>query len=172
MFYTILEDYLILYQRLSIKPGKYSNYELKLHNFFFNKTEIDPRYIILIKIEDIDFIFFFVKQTQYFLARTYLNSIRNNIKNKKIMIIGIDETLINLLFNLFPDLYIDDVKIELNNLKGKYEISLCFLNELNNYHIAVGDRGCYIKAVNELMRKHITFNDDKISLTIKCSKSL
>ena len=171
MFYTILDD-LILYQRLSIKPGKYSNYELKLHKYFFNKTQIDPSYIILIKIEHIDFIFFFVKQNQYFKARTYLNSLRNNIKNKKIMIIGIDETLINLLFNLFPDLYIDDVKIELNNIKEKYEISLCFLNELNTYHIAVGESGCYIKAVNELMRKHIALNDDKIPLTIKCSKSL
>ena len=44
MFYTILDD-LILYQKLCIKPSKYSNYELKLHKYFFNKTQIDPSYI-------------------------------------------------------------------------------------------------------------------------------
>ena len=170
MFYTILED-LILYRRLSIKPGKYSNYELKLHKYFFNKTQIDPNYIILIKIEHIEFIFFFVKQDKYFQAKAYLNSIRHNIKNKKVLIIGLDQTLINLLFNLFADLYIDDIKVERNNVKAEYEISLCFLNELNTYHIAVGESGCYIKAVNELMRKHITFDDEKTPLTIKCSKS-
>ena len=82
-----------------------------------------------------------------------------------------DPTLINFLFNLFADLYIDDIKVERNNAREKYEISLCFLNELNTYHIAVGDRGCYIKAINELMEKHITFDDDKTPLTIKCSKS-
>ena len=170
MFYTILED-LILYQKLRIKPSKYSNYELKLYNYFYNKTQIDPSYIILIKIEHIDFIFFFVKQNQYFQARAYLNSIRHNIKNKKVLIIGMDQTLINLLFNLFPDIYIDDIRVEKNMGKEKYEISICFLNELNNYHIAVGESGCYIKAVNELMKKHITFDDDKAPLTIKCSKT-
>ncbi len=171
MFYTILED-LILYQRLSIKPSKYTNYELKLHNYFFNKTQIDPSYIILIKIEHIDFIFFFVKQNQYFQARAYLNSIRHNIKNKKVLIIGLDQTLINMLFNLFPDLYIDDIKVERNKGKEKYEISICFLKDLNTYHIAVGERGCYIKAINELMNNHITFDDDRTPLIIKCSKSL
>jgi hypothetical protein len=161
---------------LSIKPGKYSNYEIKLHNYFYNKTQIDPRYIILIKIEEIDFIFFFVRQNQYFQARSYLNSIRHNIKNKKVLIIGMDRTLIKLLFNLFPDIYIDDIKIERSNKGENYEVYICFLNKLNDYHIAVGERGCYIKAVNELMRKHITFDDvndddDRTPLTIKCSKS-
>ena len=59
MFYTILDD-LILYQLLTIKPSKYSNYELKLHKYFFDKTRIDPSYIIIIKIEDDEFIFFFI----------------------------------------------------------------------------------------------------------------
>ena len=171
MFYTMLHD-LILYQRLSIKPGKYSNYELKLHKYFFNKTQIDPSYIILIKIEHIDFIFFFVKQNQYFQARVYLNSIRSNIKNKKVIIIGRDQTLINLLFNLFPDLYIDDIRVQINNGKEKYEIFICFLKDLNTYHIAVGEHGCYIKAINELMNRHIIFDNNRTPLTIKCSKTM
>lgn len=167
MFYTILDD-LILYQQLTIKPLKYSNYELILHNYFYNKTQIDPSYIILIKIENKDFIFFFVKQEKYFQAKTFLNSIRNHINNKKVMIIRFDNILINLIFNLFPDLCIDDIQIEINKKQGIYEVSICFLKDLNIYHIAVGERGCYIKAVNELMYKHILFNNNYTPLTIKC----
>ncbi|MFX0039856.1 MAG: hypothetical protein ACFFCY_01260 [Promethearchaeota archaeon] len=167
MFYTILDD-LILYQQIAIKPSKYSNYELKLHSYFYDKTQIDPSYIILIKIEQIDFIFFFIRQDKYFQATTYLNSIRHNISSKKVMIIRFDNILINLIFNLFPDLCIDDIEIEINKVKGKYEISICFLRELNIYHIAVGERGCYIKAINELMDKHIIFDNSHTPLTIKC----
>ncbi|MFX1599448.1 MAG: hypothetical protein ACFFB6_02510, partial [Promethearchaeota archaeon] len=114
------------------------------------------------------FIFFFVRQDKYFQAKSYLNSIRNKIGGKKVLIIRVDNILINLLFNLFPDLCIEDIEIEMNNLKGKYEISLCFLKDLNTYHIAVGQRGCYIKAVNELFDKHINFLNCRIPLTIKC----
>jgi len=167
MFYTIAED-LILYQQLSIKPLKYTNYELVLHNYFYNKTQIDPLYIILIKIDQIDFIFFFIRQDKYFQAKTFLNSIRNNLCNKKVMVIRFDNILINLIFNLFPDLCIEDIEIETNKVKGKYEIYISFLRGLNIYHIAVGYHGCYIKAVNELMEKYVTFNNSYIPLTIKC----
>ncbi len=167
MFYTIADN-LILYQYVSIKPSKYTNYELKLHRYFFEKTQTNPSCIILIKIEDLDFIFFFVKHNKYFQAKNFLNSIRNNIRNRKVMIISFDNILINLIFNLFPDLCINDIEIKINKVKGKYEISICFLRELNIYHIAVGERGCYIKAVNELMDKHITFNNSHTPLTIKC----
>ncbi len=171
MFYTLLDD-LILYQQLTIKPPKYSNYELNLHNYFYEKTHVYPLCIILIKIENNDFIFFFVKHNDYFQAKANLNSIRNNIYSRKVMIIRIDKILINLLFNLFPDLCIHDIIIERNYVKGKYEISICFLKDLNIYHIAVGEHGCYIKAVNELMNKYINVNDSKTLLTIKCRASV
>jgi len=61
------------------------------------------------------------------------------------------------------------VDIEINHIKGKYEISIYFLKDLNNYHIAVGKRGCYIKAINELFNKYIKFINCKTPLTIKCS---
>ena len=167
MFYTILDDIFILYQLFTIKPSKYSNYELKLHRYFFDKTQIDPSYIILIKIEDDEFIFFFVNQDKYFEAKTYLNSLRHRIV-KKVSIIRFDNILLNLLFSLFPDLYIHDVRIEINNKKGEYEISICFLKDLNTYHIAVGKRGKYIKAINELFDKHINLYQEDIPLKIKC----
>ena len=166
MFYTILED-LILYQQLAFKPSKYSNYELKLFKYFYDKTQIDLSFLIIMKIEGVDFIFLFVKHDKYFEARTYLNSLRHRII-KKVSIIRFDNILLNLLFNLFPDLCIHDVRIEINNIKGKYEISICFLKDLNTYHIAVGRNGIYIKAVNELFDKHINFYKDNIPLTIKC----
>lgn len=162
----------MLYQQLIIKRPKYSNYELKLHNYFYEKTQVYPSYIIPIKIENIDFIFFFVKQNDYFQAKANINSIRSTIYCRKVMIIRIDKILINLLFNLFPDLCIDNIKIDINYVKEKYEILICFLKDLNIYHIAVGERGCYIKAVNELMNKYITFNDSKTPLTIKCRVSV
>lgn len=170
MFYTILDD-LILYQRLAIKPSKYTNYELELHKYFFSKTQIDPSYIIIVRIEDMDFIFFFINQKNYFEAKSYLNSMRNQIKHKKIMIIRIDYILINLIFNLFPDLCIHDIYLETNNIKGKYEVSICFLKNLNIYHIAVGQNGAYIKAVNALFNKYICFCDIKTPLTIRCRKT-
>jgi hypothetical protein len=169
MFYTILDD-LILYQQLSIKPSRYTNYTLKLHNYFYNKTEIDPSFIINIKIESIDFLFFFVNRNKYFQAKTYLNSIRREFRSKKILIIMVDNTLINLLFNLFPDLCIDDIKLEINNIKGKYEVLICFLKDLNTYHIAVGQNGVYIKAINELFEKYINFSNNT-RLIIKCKKT-
>ncbi len=170
MFYTLLED-LIFYQKLVIKPSKYTNYELDLHKYFYYKTKIDPSFIIIVKIEQIDFIFFFIRQRNYFEAKSYLNSIRNQIKHKKVMIIRLDYILINLIFNLFPDLCIDNVKIEINNVQGKYEIFIFFLKELNTYHIAVGQNGGYIRAVNELFKKHIKLYSSRTPLTIRCKKT-
>jgi hypothetical protein len=167
MFYTILDD-LILYQPFKLNFIKYSNYELKLHNYFYQKTQINPSYIIIIKIENIEYIFFFINHKRYFEARMHLNSIRNQINSKKILIIRFENILINLIFNLFPDLCIDDIEIEINNVKGKYEIVICFLRHLNIYHIAVGTKGYYIKTVNVLFERHINFFSCKTPLTIKC----
>lgn len=170
MFYTILDD-LILYQKLVIKPSKYTNYELDLHKYFYYKTKIDPSFIIIVNIEQMDFIFFFIRQRNYFEAKSYLNSIRKQIKHKKVMIIRLDYILINLIFNFFPDLSIHDISLEINNNQGSYEISICFLEDLNIYHIAIGQNGTYIKAVNALFRKNIRFCDIKTPLTIRCKKT-
>lgn len=166
MFYTILDD-LILYQLLRFIK-RYSNYEIKLHKYFFNKTQIDPFYITVITIENIDYLFFFIDKENSFKARMYTKSIRHEIKKKKVSIIRIDNILINLIFNLFPDLCIHNITIETNNLNGKYEISIYFLRELNTYHIAVGRNGGYIKAVNILFKKYINFENIDTPIKIKC----
>ncbi|MFX1303396.1 MAG: hypothetical protein ACFE9X_08575 [Promethearchaeota archaeon] len=166
MFYTILDDF-ILY-RLFTFIGRYSNYELKLHNYFYNKTQIDPSYIIVINIENIEFIFFFINKDYYFKARMHLKSIRNDIKGKKVSIIRTNNILVDLIFSLFPDLCIYDIKIEVNNLTGMYEISIYFLEELNTYHIAVGRSGRYIKALNILFKKYINFDNIDTHIELKC----
>ncbi|MFX0034354.1 MAG: hypothetical protein ACFE9I_01785 [Candidatus Hermodarchaeota archaeon] len=168
MFYTILDD-LILYQFLHFIK-RYSNYEIKLYNYFFKKTQINPYVIIPIRIADTNYIFFFIDQNNYFQAKTYLNSIRHEIRNKKILIIRFDNILINLIFNFFPDLCIHDININVNNKEGKYEISICFLRKLNAYHIAIGQGGSYIKAINELFERYINLYNYNVPLTIKCKK--
>ena len=47
MLYTILDD-LIFYQTLTF-IRKYSNFELKLYDYFYNKTNIFPKNVIVIK---------------------------------------------------------------------------------------------------------------------------
>ena len=84
MFYTIADD-LILYQIFSFVK-KYSNYELKLREYFFEKTKgIYPEFIVVIR----QFIFFFVKKEDYFGSKVYLDSIRREFSNKKVIIIRI-----------------------------------------------------------------------------------
>lgn len=166
MFYTILDD-LIFYQLLYFLK-RYSNFELKLHNYFYNKTNLYPTYINIIKIEELEYIFFFIKKESYFEARTYLRSIRKDLKNKKITIIRADNILLPLIYNLFPDLCIYDIEIELNDLSGIYEISVLFLKDLNSYHIAVGRKGGYIKAINALFENYINFENSDMPIKIKC----
>ncbi|UCD00678.1 MAG: hypothetical protein JSV23_07240 [Promethearchaeota archaeon] len=154
---------------MTFKPSKYSNYELKLHKYFYDKTQgIDPSHIFNIKVKDHNFIFFFINKENYFKARAYIKSIRNDIKNKKISIIRTNNILVDLIFNLFPDLCIYDIKIEINNLTGRYEISIYFLKELNTYQIAVGSGGRYIKALNILFEKYINFGNKDTPLELKC----
>jgi hypothetical protein len=162
MFYTIADD-LILCQVFSFIK-KYSNYELKLREYFYEKTQgIYPEFIVVIK----QFIFFFVKREHYFSAKVHLDSIRREIINRKIIIIRIERILINMLFSFFPDLNIDTVRIEFDNLSGKREISVYFLF-FKERGIAIGRNGNYIKAVNEIFEKYVLFGNKKAQIRIKC----
>ena len=176
MFYTILDD-LILYQKLFFLK-KYSNYELKLHNYFYEKTQIDPTYINVVKIEDVEYIFFFIEKERYLEARIYLDSIRKEFRrrsyyskqnSKKVIIIKVDDVFIKQIFNFFPDLDIYDVQIKPNEYLGLYEILVLFLKDLNIYHIAVGRNGGYIKAINALFKENINFENRNTPVKIKCS---
>ncbi|UCD00438.1 MAG: hypothetical protein JSV23_05965 [Promethearchaeota archaeon] len=162
MFYTITDD-LVLYQLLSFIK-KFSNYELKLYQYFYQKTAgIYPEFIIIIN----QFIFFFVRKENYFTSKICLNSIRREISSRKILIIGVERILINLLFSFFPDLNIDDIKIESDADSGKRKISVYFLF-FKERGVAIGRNGDYIRAVNELFRKYVVFENNNSPLEVRC----
>ncbi|MFX1435928.1 MAG: hypothetical protein ACFFAA_01790 [Promethearchaeota archaeon] len=143
---------------------KYSNYELKLREYFFEKTEgIYPEFVVIVG----QFIFFFVRKQHYFSSKVYLDSMRREIGKKKIIIVRIEKTLINLLFSFFPDLNIENIKIEFDNKSSKRQISIYFLF-FEERGIAIGRNGDYIKAVNEIFEKYVIFENQNTPLIVKC----
>ena len=162
MFYTIADE-LIFYQFISFKK-KYSNFELKLCEYFFEKTQgIYPEFVVVIK----QFIFFFVKKQHYFSLKVYLDSIRREIGNRKIIIIRIEKILINMLFSFFPDLNIENIEIEFDNQSGKREISIYFLF-FKERGIAIGRNGDYIRTVNEIFENYVIFENQNTPLKVSC----
>ena len=162
MFYTIADD-LIFYQLISYKK-KYTNFEIKLYNYFHVKSGgIYPEFIVVIR----QFIFFFVKNENYFASKHYLSSMRRGMKSKKILIIRTESILINLLFSLFLDLVIHDIVLEMDNSSGQKEISMYFLT-YNERSIAIGRGAEYIKCVNDLFKRYIRFENKNTPIEIKC----
>ena len=162
MFYTIADD-LIFYQLVTFRK-KYSNFELKLREYFFEKTKgIYPEFVVVIR----QFIFFFVKKQDYFCSKVYLDSMRREIGNRKIIIIRIEKILINILFSFFPDLNIENIKIEFDNHSSNREISIYFLF-FKERGIAIGRNGDYIRAVNEIFEKFVIFENQNSPLKVKC----
>jgi len=160
MFYTIADD-LILYQMLSFIK-KFSNFELKLLNYFSNKTKgIFPEFVITIN----QFVFFFVNSECYFSTKKYISSIRKDLRGKKVLIIRAERILINLLFSLFPDVYVHNIQIDTTSRQK--EISLYFFIT-EDRGIAIGRNGDYIKAVNYLFENYIKFDHNDTPLLIKC----
>jgi len=157
----ITKDKTFFSQIIKIKK-KYSNTEFNLHQYFYKKTKLHPENIIIIN----QFIFFFIKNEDYFKAKLFLNSIRKQLE-KKILLIRAENNLIKLLFGFFPDPYIHDIKIEINEKKIK-TITICFIS-FEERGIAIGRSGDYIKAVNEIFEKYIIFEKKEIPFSkIKC----
>ncbi|MFW9770595.1 MAG: hypothetical protein ACFFFB_07115 [Candidatus Heimdallarchaeota archaeon] len=160
MLYTILDD-LIFYQSLKF-IRKYTNFELKLFDYFYNKTKIYPKNIIVIK----QIVFFFVNNEDYFEAKSYLSSLRLKLC-RKVALIRSENTLINLVHSFFPDIYIHDIRIEYNIYSRKREITVNFLT-FEERGIAVGKNGDYIKAINELLDRYIEFQKFGKPVKISC----
>ena len=154
-------DEYFLYQNVKIKK-KYSNKELIFLQYFYEKTEIYPENVILTE----NFIFFFVKSQDYFKARLYLGSFRKHLENK-ILMIRAEKVLIKLLFGFFPDPYIHDLKLEINKQSGSKTITVYFLS-FKDRGIAIGRKGEYIKAVNEIFEKFVLIDGEVFPIKIKC----
>ncbi len=157
------EKKIFFFQKISIKK-QFSNLEIGLYQYFFNKTGIYPKNIIIYR----DFIFFFVSNQDFFLIYKHLTSIRREIIKKKILIVRDENSLITLLFSFFPDIYIHDIALEKLESDGKFQIIISFLS-FKERNIAIGKDGKYIKAVNNIINNYITFQKDNISIRIKCN---
>ncbi|MHA1670604.1 MAG: hypothetical protein ACTSV5_08490 [Promethearchaeota archaeon] len=153
----------LLNQRLHIKK-KYTNREILLHHYFYQCCNIYPKNIILIN----NFVFFFVDSRHYFDAKHALPLMRRQLQVKKILIIREEKTLLRLLYNFFPDPYVHNIRVNRNVYSGKKEIIIDFLSFVER-GIAIGCRGNYIKAVNSLFKKNISFGDNRgFPINIKC----
>lgn len=153
----------LLNQRLHIKK-KYSNREILLHHYFFQCCKVYPKNIILIR----NFVFFFVDSRDYFDAKNALPLMRRQLQAKKILIIREERTFLRLLYNFFPDPYVHDITVHRNVYSGKKEIIVGFLSFVER-GIAIGCRGDYIKVVNKLFEKNISFENNKgFQVNIKC----
>ncbi|MFX0070278.1 MAG: hypothetical protein ACFFAO_04225 [Candidatus Hermodarchaeota archaeon] len=148
-------------QKIKMKK-RYNNDEIRFHYYFYKKTKIIPENIIY---RD-PFIFFFINNEHYFKARRFAKSIRTQLSNKKILIIRSESTLIKLLFSFFPDTYIHDITLTINE-DGEKVINVLFLF-YKDRGIAVGKSGNYIKLLNEVFRKYVQLENNGTPLKIKC----
>lgn len=134
---------------LTIKQ-KITNLELKYFQFFLEMTDVHPKHVIIIE----KYLFYFVAPRDHFKASKKIGKLRRTIKNYKVIIIRQERTIIKLLFGVFPDLYVHDVKPDFNNITGEVRMQVYFTS-FEERKIAVGSKGDYIKAVNELFQRHI-----------------
>lgn len=147
-----------LFYTMELKVNKYfSNQELMYFNFFHKKVNVYPTNIVFIK----DYIFYFVKNEDYFKAKHQIKHLRYKLQDKRIGIIREESTIIKMLFALFPDVYINDIKMRFNDITGDIIMTICVLS-YEQRGIAIGSKGSYIKAVNELFNKCI------FPLKVKC----
>ena len=87
------------------------------------------------------FIFFFVNSRDYFKAKLFLREFRNELVERKVLILRVERTLANFLLNFFPDPYIHDIKLETDEESGVRTI-IVYLYSYEERGIAIGRSGC------------------------------
>lgn len=161
--HTSFIDNLLFYQKINVKK-KFSNKELLLFHFFHEITKIFPQNVITIN----EFVFFFLKNDNYFNAKSKLPYLRKKFQHRKIVIVREEDVLVNLVYGFFPDPYIHTVRIERNIYTGKTDVAVGFLS-YEERGIAVGCKGNYIKAVNKIFEWYVNFdNNIGFPVRIKC----
>jgi len=154
---------LLFYQKLTIKK-KFSNEELLLFHFFHEITKVFPQNVIIVN----EFVFFFLKNENYFSAKSKLPYLRKKFQHRKIVIVREEDVLVNLVYGFFPDPYIHTVRIERNIYTGKTNVMVGFLS-YEERGIAIGCNGNYIKAVNEIFENYVIFvNSYGFQIRIRC----
>ena len=164
--YSSLAETFFFSQVINIRK-KFLNTELKYTQLFFEKTNIFPVSVI----QTDKFVFFFVKPEDYFTAKSHIKNLRHILKNRKILVIRAETTLIKLIFSFFDDIYIHNLRKNENQKRNVIDILL-----LSNKDraVAVGKEGKYIKSVNYLFKNYISFKNPvkktgSIPLELRCS---
>lgn len=73
---------------------------------------------------------------------------------KKVLLIRAENSITKLILGFFPDIYIHDIKLEIDDRTGDMIMHVYFLS-FEERIIAIGRGGTYIKAVNEIFDKYI-----------------
>ena len=158
-----LEENSFLSQKVRIKK-KFFNKEINLYHFFHHITKIYPVNIIVSN----EFIFFLVKNEDYFNVKRFLTKLRALLKEKKIIVIRSETTLIKLLFSFFPDTYIHDIALHIVESKAEILITIYFIL-YEDRGIAVGRGGKYIKVINYIFENYVILEEfDKNPIKISC----
>ena len=82
------------------------------------------------------------------------------------MIINSESTLLRLLFSLFPDTYIHDIIVNINENETRVITIIFYFYE--DRGIAVGRKGGYIKIINQMFDNFIILEKNDMPLKIKC----
>ena len=162
---NLIQD--IITQKIHLKK-KYDNSDLLVNKYFKKITGIYPKNIIRLQ----DFIFFFIEKKMYHIAKNSISQLRRKFKGKKVMIIKQELTLIDQVHSLFPDLKIKDTRIEQDFDHRCLNLILLF-NDYKERGIAIGKKGGYIKALNQLVKEFLILeNVSGVSVKIYCQMSI
>jgi transcription antitermination factor NusA-like protein len=92
--------------------------------------------------------------------------VRKDLSRYKILIIRNETNLIKLCLGFFPDIYIHDIKLRIDQKHRKVLVSLYTLN-YNDRGIAIGKKGNYIKTVNEVLREYVEIQDINLPIEME-----
>ncbi len=167
---SILNNSVIFSQIVSFKR-KFHNEELQFLLYFFKVTRLHPINIIIRN----RFLFFIVKNEDYFNAKRFLKNIRQQLKNFKVLIVREELTLLKLIFSFFQDTYIHDIKLERRFSPEELVITLFFIFDKDR-GIAVGNNGFYIKTINYIFNNYVSYRfyhqlKTKPKIKIQCART-
>jgi len=161
MMVSNIEEYCFFTQEIKFRK-KFCNKEIKLLQFFHSKTNLFPQNILVHK----NYLFFFINNADYFEAKKFLRSLRE-VLNFKVLIIREEKRLINLIFSFFPDIYIHDLKLHIDEQEDLKTITVFFLS-YKERGIAIGRKGEYIKAVNNVFKEFSSSYKDTGAIKLNC----
>ena len=119
-----------------------------------------------------NFLFFIVKNEDYFIARANVKKIRYRLKNYKVLVIREEITLLRQIISFFPDIYIHDIQLDRDFMSKNMVITLFFIFDLD-HGIAVGNNGRYIKTINFIFNNAVDCQlNSKFNIKIRCKKQI